>query len=741
MDSIDIVVLTIFAIVVAIYFNKSLITELILGSRNTSDTLLGNGSRDITEVFKLNNKNFLVMFGSQTGTAEDYAKSFSKELASKFGLNVLCVDLDDYDFDNLNSLPQGTITAIFMSTYGEGEVPDNAFNFEKFLKQGEKLNNINYMIFGLGNSTYELFNGAARNIQKLLKKNGAKQLHKIGLADDGAATTDEDYLTWKENVMELIKNQLKIDEKDLKFNSNFKLIEISNLDDNIYLGEPSEQYLPDKKIPFNKEKNVQTGPFNLTYPFVAPIIESKDLFKSTDKSTKDNSSSNKNENRNCIHAEFDVSGSNLKYSTGDHLAIWPSNANEKVEQFIKVFNLNKDKIFDLKAVDVTNKLPFPCPTTIGAAITYYLEITGPVSRQFLTNLIQFVNEDEDEENKLLKDKMIDLSKDKDLFAKEITAKFFNIADMLENLAPNKKWDNIPWLFLIENISKLSPRYYSISSSALSEKQIIHITAIVENEINEFDEDRPTLGVTTNLLRNISEELNEKEIVGKENDKTEIANEKDSDNEESNEEKPENNEKKPVKNQTNTNLPVHYNLNGPRNLYSNFKLPIHVRKSPFKLPANHNTPIIMIGPGTGIAPFRGFIRERVKYLELNPNVNLGKQLLFYGCRNDNDFLYKNEWEDYKFKLGKTFQMVVAQSRVKPGEKVYVQDKLKEMEDEIIELLKSNAFVYVCGDAKGMSKQVHDTLVGIISRGLKIDENAALEMVKIFRNTGRYQEDVW
>lgn len=748
MDSIDIAVLTVFTIVIALYFNRALITQFIsntsLNNFNKNDTLLGGGSRDIAEVFKLNNKNFLVMYGSQTGTAEDYAKMFSKELNSKFGLNVLCVDLDDYDFDTLNNLPTDTISVIFMSTYGEGEVPDNAINFEKFLKniESDKLNNFNFMIFGLGNSTYEIFNGAARNIQKLLRKNGANPLYKIGLADDGAATTDEDYLTWKENVLELIKDKLEINENSNTFNSTFQLTNLSDLDDKVYLGEPTEHYLPGSKLPMNIEKKIQTGPFNLTYPYVAPITATRELFHhpneetSEDNTETDDTESDDTENkddekqkivtRNCIHAEFDVSGSNMKYSTGDHLAIWPTNAIEKVDQFIEIFNLNKDEIFNLKSTDPTIKLPFPCPTTIGTAITYYLEITGPVSRQFLANLIQFIDIDDKDPNnddeKSLKDKMINLSKDKDLFAKEITSKFFNIADMLAYLAPNKKWDNVPWLFLVENISKLSPRYYSISSSALSEKQIIHITAVVENEENEFDPNRTILGVTTNLLRNVSEEFNNHKAA-------EI------------EDKNENSKEKSDQQKIKDNLPVHYNLDGPRNLYSGFKLPIHVRKSTFKLPNNHNTPIIMIGPGTGIAPFRGFIRERVKYLELNPNVKLGKQLLFYGCRNDHDFLYKDEWDSYKSKLGDTFQMIVAKSRVKPGEKIYVQHKIKEFERDIIDLLKLNAFIYVCGDAKGMAKQVHDTLVGIISRGLEIDENDAHGMVKMFKNTGRYQEDVW
>ena len=150
---------------------------------------------------------------------------------------------------------------------------------------------------------------------------------------------------------------------------------------------------------------------------------------------------------------------------------------------------------------------------------------------------------------------------------------------------------------------------------------------------------------------------------------------------------------------------------------------------------------MIGPGTGVAPFRGFIRERVKFQELNPNIKLGKHLLFYGSRDLNDFLYRDEWEEYKNKLSGSFEMIVAHSRLPNQPKVYVQDKVKKREDEILKLLQKGAFVYVCGDAKGMAKDIHSTFVGIYSRGLKIDETEAHEMIKMLKSQGKYQEDIW
>ncbi|KAJ1545315.1 Ncp1p [Saccharomyces cerevisiae] len=98
-------------------------------------TAVSSGNRDIAQVVTENNKNYLVLYASQTGTAEDYAKKFSKELVAKFNLNVMCADVENYDFESLNDVP--VIVSIFISTYGEGDFPDGAVNFEDFICNAE----------------------------------------------------------------------------------------------------------------------------------------------------------------------------------------------------------------------------------------------------------------------------------------------------------------------------------------------------------------------------------------------------------------------------------------------------------------------------------------------------------------------------------------------------------------------------------------------------------------------------
>jgi len=166
---------------------------------------------------------------------------------------------------------------------------------------------------------------------------------------------------------------------------------------------------------------------------------------------------------------------------------------------------------------------------------------------------------------------------------------------------------------------------------------------------------------------------------------------------------------------------------------NAAIPIFIdHNNNFKLPADRDTPIIMIGPGTGIAPFRAFIEEREAVGAP------GKNWLFFGDQHfETDFLYQAEWLRY-LKNGVLTRMEVAFSRDQ-DQKVYVQHRMAEHGKELYAWLQEGAHLYVCGDAKCMANDVHQQLLNIVAAETGTDN--AEDYVANLQKTKRYQRDVY
>ncbi|WP_272694562.1 MULTISPECIES: NADPH-dependent assimilatory sulfite reductase flavoprotein subunit [Providencia] len=155
---------------------------------------------------------------------------------------------------------------------------------------------------------------------------------------------------------------------------------------------------------------------------------------------------------------------------------------------------------------------------------------------------------------------------------------------------------------------------------------------------------------------------------------------------------------------------------------------------FRLPQDPNTPVIMIGPGTGIAPFRAFLQQR------DNDGAAGKNWLFFGNPHFvDDFLYQVEWQRY-VKDGLLTHISLAWSRDQQ-EKIYVQDKLREQGEEVWQWLQEGAHIYVCGDANRMAKDVEQALLDIVSQYGNMDSEEADEFLSELRVMRRYQRDVY
>lgn len=545
-------------------------------SDNAYPTTLDPGRR-ILDIIPAKGKNCVIFYGSQTGTAENFASRLAKEGAERFGLRTMIADLDDYDYDDLIRWDTDIVVFFILATYGEGEPTDNAVRFydtiSAFPIDDSLLSSLRYAGFGLGNDTYEHYNAMIRNVDTALAKRGAVRVGKIGEGNDGAGTMEDDFLAWKEEAWTALSVAFSLKERKILYEPSFSVMESPpSIQSDVFLGELGPTHV----------KASRSGPFSPQNPYIAKIVESRELFNI--------------ESRNCLHMEIDIEGSGMTYETGDHVAIWPANPSGEVDRILKVFGLEEKRnhVIDIKSLDATANVRMPSRTTYDAAFRYYLEICAPVSRQFLSNLAKFAP------NCSSKAELARLATEKEYFRERISRYKYNLGQTIQISTPDIFMDT-PFSLLLEGLGRMQPRYYSISSSGHVQPNRISITTAVESYSIQGSS-HMFKGVATNYLLMLKRAQNNESSLDQ----------------------------------------LNYDICGPRSLYAEYKIPIHIRHSNFKLPADVSRPIIMVGPGTGVAPFRGFLHERAALASQGETV--GPCVLFYGCRNRcEDFIYKDEWE--------------------------------------------------------------------------------------------------
>ncbi|KAF8650128.1 hypothetical protein AX16_005365 [Volvariella volvacea WC 439] len=683
----------------------------------------GSGNpRDFIAKMKEGKKRIVIFYGSQTGTAEEYAIRLAKEAKSKFGLASLVCDPEEYDFENLDQLPEDCCAFFVMATYGEGEPTDNAVtlmqnltddSFE-FTNGSHRLEGLKYVVFGLGNKTYEHYNLIGRNVDAALTKMGAVRIGERGEGDDDKSM-EEDYLEWKDGMWDAFAAAMGVEEGQGGDTADFVVSELdSHPPEKVYLGELSARALTKTK-----------GIHDAKNPYPAPIQESKELFQIT-------------RDRNCVHVELNTEGSGITYQHGDHLGLWPSNPDVEVDRLLCALGLyqKKDSVIGIESLDpALAKVPFPVPTTYDTVLRHYIDISAVAGRQILGNLSKYAPTPEAEAY------LKNLNTDKEEYHRVIANGCLKLGEVLQLAAGNDltqhptpdnttPW-NIPFDIIVSSIPRLQPRYYSISSSPKLHPNSVHITVVVlkyENVPSDKVQQKWVFGVGSNFLLNLKYAANGEAVpLINEAGKPTIA------------------------------AAPAYQIEGPRGAYKQetiYKAPVHVRRSTFRLPTNPKSPVIMVGPGTGVAPFRGFVQERValarRSIEKNgPDAlaDWGRITLFYGCRrSDEDFLYKDEWSKYQEELKGKFVMHCAFSRenYKPdGGKIYVQDLIWNEREHIADaIINGKGYVYICGEAKNMSKQVEDVLARIL--GEAKGGTAAVEgvaEVKLLKERSRLMLDVW
>lgn len=578
-----------------------------------------------------------IFFGSQTGTAEDFAKKVAQE-SKQWGFRPKVIDLEDYTVDNFK---EDDVCLFVLATYGEGEPTDNARDFWTWLndesQDKDTLSKMRFFVFGLGNKTYEHYNEVARVADKRLEALGGKRICPLGEGDDDSSL-EEDFLSWKEAMWPEICSALNIEATGGGgLTRQYKMVQFSTA---------------------NMPQNFTAGAevCTLKSAVESTFLVNEELHGPTS-------------DRSCRHIEIEAKKGSLSYEAGDHIGIYPINDPNLVAAYIERLQAPTDLIFKLEPVDSSiNKSRFPPVCSLQTALSLYCDLTGYASKKMVRVMAEYATDAFEKDQLMLLAGTSPASKEK--YGKYVKEGMKTVLEVMNDY-PSVR---IPIDHFLEEMPALQCRFYSISSSPLLFKDRIHVTAVLAQWTTP--DGVAKRGVCTNYL--LSAQPGQ-------------------------------------------------------------KLRCFVRKSTFRLPRDIAVPVIMVGPGTGLAPFRGFVQDR--HARKKRGDNIGPVVLYFGCRNRTvDFLYESELMSYGSD-GTLAELHLAFSREKMA-KEYVQHKMKQNAESVYKLLvERKGYLYVCGEGARMAKDVQKTLLEIIIDKGGMEEDQARSLLTTMQKQSRYQQDVW
>ncbi|XP_067140419.1 nitric oxide synthase, salivary gland-like [Centruroides vittatus] len=619
-----------------------------------------------------------ILFATETGKSEQYAKSLTNIFMHAFNAKMMC--MSNYD---LTELEHETLLLIIASTFGNGDPPENGEEFLKHLQSlqttdnsdgdfenGESsnvadfevglLSNIRFAVFGLGSSAYPKFSQFGKIVDNLLEKLGGERILKLTTGDE-LCGQEYCFRNWAKEVFQEACEVFCIGED----------VDMKNATQSL---KSSNTWSPEK---------IRLQSIKLSKIDILKAISKGTNRKLSTCSIKDVTFLTPDlDERQTILVKINNDQSELSFYPGDHIGIYPVNRKKLVEGILdkmkttcpdpqtvyQVENLEVvQSLLGVKEKWVKNEKFVPC--SIYMALSRLLDITTPPSQHLLGLFATLATSEED------KTKLESLSKNTEQYEDWKAYYYPNILDVLE-LFPSIV---ITPAFVLTQFLPLQPRFYSISSSEDFTPREIHATVAVIKFKTQKGNGPLHYGVCSNYLATTDKS-------------TEVI--------------------------------------------------CFIRSAPnFHIPADKTVPIIMVGPGTGIAPFRSFWQQRNSEKERAPATEkFGSMILFAGYRHPDVELYSNEIKLMK-EIGVLKDVFTAYSRLPKQPKCYVQDIIQQMSATIYHLvIREKCHFYVCGDII-MARDVRDTLITIIRQHEGLPQKEAEMLMIKMQKENRYHEDIF
>lgn len=566
-----------------------------------------------------------ILYGTQTGNAEWVADT-AKTQAGAHGFDPQVSDMADMDMTTLAAVRR---LLVIVSTYGEGDMPDDAEDFWQALAAPDapRLDGLYYGVLALGDSIYDGFCQSGKNIDARLAELGATRvIDRVDCDVDFQKSADE----WLAGALAALTAIETGGARATDDESGTETVEPPAAQ--VVVDTPDTPPAPEAAAaPAPVRAKGAKSPWGRKNPYPAKIVANTVLSGPTsDKEVR--------------HLVISLGDSGIDYQPGDGISITPVNDPALVEKILTRLGATGDEmISDRKS-----------QYTLRDALTHRFEIATP--SKYLVDYIASRTEDPE---------LTHLSATGDHEALDAWLWGRDVLDLLDvdpavTITPEE---------LIAELRPLAHRVYSISSSPLAHAGTVHITMAT---VRYRSGDRMRGGVCSTYL---ADRRTEGDTV-----------------------------------------------------------PVFIQPNKSFRPPADDVAAIMIGPGTGIAPFRSFLHER------QARGAQGENWLFFGDQHrDADFIYADEITGFAAD-GILNRLDLAFSRDQ-DHKIYVQDRMREKGADLFAWLQDGAHVYVCGDATRMARDVDDALHQIVAEHGSLDDEAAQDYINRLKKDKRYLRDVY